>query len=169
MDERLVSMYRRFTWRILSNYVTPWEFEQLKAEITDYGHHGDLPGRGAHPQQPLVPGAAAGGRLARGNTLTGGGCRGLLEGGGQAGCTGAVHRPVGGHYRPVWHRWRHRRGGAARRPGLAHRRAGDRRDLQRRGDERVLGAVRGGAAPAHRTGGGAGEGSDPEPPRWPSG
>ena len=36
MDARLVSMYRRFTWRILSNYVTPWEFEQLKSEITDY-------------------------------------------------------------------------------------------------------------------------------------
>ena len=36
MDERLAAMYRRFTWRILSNYVTPWEFEQLKAEITDY-------------------------------------------------------------------------------------------------------------------------------------
>src|SRR5499427_4233676 len=36
MDARLVSMYRRFTWRILSNYVTPWEFEQLKAEIVDY-------------------------------------------------------------------------------------------------------------------------------------
>ena len=36
MDERLVAMYRRFTWRILSNYVTPWEFEQLKSEITDY-------------------------------------------------------------------------------------------------------------------------------------
>jgi hypothetical protein len=36
MDERLVSMYRRFTWRILSNYVTSWEFEQLKIEITDY-------------------------------------------------------------------------------------------------------------------------------------
>ena len=36
MDSRLVSMYRRFTWRILSNYVTPWEFEQLKAQITDY-------------------------------------------------------------------------------------------------------------------------------------
>jgi 2,6-dihydroxypseudooxynicotine hydrolase len=36
VDERLVSMYRRFTWRILSNYVTPWEFEQLKSEITDY-------------------------------------------------------------------------------------------------------------------------------------
>ena len=31
-------MYRRFTWRILSNYVTPWEFEQLKAQITDYGN-----------------------------------------------------------------------------------------------------------------------------------
>jgi len=36
VDERLAAMYRRFTWRILSNYVTPWEFEQLKAEITDY-------------------------------------------------------------------------------------------------------------------------------------
>ena len=36
MDERLAAMYRRFTWRILSNYVTPWEFEQLKAEVTDY-------------------------------------------------------------------------------------------------------------------------------------
>jgi dienelactone hydrolase len=36
MDERLESMYRRFTWRILSNYVTPWEFERLKAEITYY-------------------------------------------------------------------------------------------------------------------------------------
>jgi 2,6-dihydroxypseudooxynicotine hydrolase len=36
VDDRLESMYRRFTWRILSNYVTPWEFEQLKAQITDY-------------------------------------------------------------------------------------------------------------------------------------
>jgi alpha-beta hydrolase superfamily lysophospholipase len=36
VDGRLESMYRRFTWRILSNYVTPWEFEQLKAQITDY-------------------------------------------------------------------------------------------------------------------------------------
>jgi tryptophan 2,3-dioxygenase len=36
MDERQVSMYGRFTWRILSNHVTPWEFEQLKNEITDY-------------------------------------------------------------------------------------------------------------------------------------
>lgn len=35
-DDRLESMYRRFTWRILSNYVTPWEFEQLKSRITDY-------------------------------------------------------------------------------------------------------------------------------------
>lgn len=37
MDDRLESIYRRFTWRILSNYVTPWEFEQLKEAITDYG------------------------------------------------------------------------------------------------------------------------------------
>jgi dienelactone hydrolase len=36
VDGRLESMYRRFTWRILSNYVTPWEFEQLKAQISDY-------------------------------------------------------------------------------------------------------------------------------------
>ena len=36
MDDRLDAMYERFTWRILSNYVSPWEFEQLKQEITDY-------------------------------------------------------------------------------------------------------------------------------------
>jgi len=36
MDDRLESMYRRFTWRILSNYVSPWEFEQLRAQITEY-------------------------------------------------------------------------------------------------------------------------------------
>lgn len=36
VDERLEIMYRRFTWRILSNYVTPWEFEQLKSQITSY-------------------------------------------------------------------------------------------------------------------------------------
>jgi pimeloyl-ACP methyl ester carboxylesterase len=36
MDGRLESLYRRFTWRILSNYVTPWEFEQLREAITDY-------------------------------------------------------------------------------------------------------------------------------------
>lgn len=36
MDDRLESMYRRFTWRILSNYVAPWEFEQLREQITDY-------------------------------------------------------------------------------------------------------------------------------------
>jgi len=36
MDDRLESMYRRFTWRILSNYVAPWEFEQLREAITSY-------------------------------------------------------------------------------------------------------------------------------------
>ena len=36
MDDRLESMYRRFTWRILSNYVSPWEFEQLREQITAY-------------------------------------------------------------------------------------------------------------------------------------
>jgi dienelactone hydrolase len=36
MDDRLESMYRRFTWRILSNYVSPWELEQLREQISDY-------------------------------------------------------------------------------------------------------------------------------------
>jgi dienelactone hydrolase len=36
MDDRLETMLERFTWRILSNYVSPWEFEQLRQEITDY-------------------------------------------------------------------------------------------------------------------------------------
>lgn len=35
-DDRLESMYRRFTWRILSNSVSPWEFQQLRDNITDY-------------------------------------------------------------------------------------------------------------------------------------
>lgn len=35
-DTRLESMYRRFSWRIMSNSVSPWEFEKLKEEITDY-------------------------------------------------------------------------------------------------------------------------------------
>jgi 2,6-dihydroxypseudooxynicotine hydrolase len=35
-DDRLESMYRRFTWRILSNSVSPWEFEKLRESITDY-------------------------------------------------------------------------------------------------------------------------------------
>jgi dienelactone hydrolase len=29
-------MYRRFTWRILSNSVAPWEFEKLREAISDY-------------------------------------------------------------------------------------------------------------------------------------
>lgn len=29
-------MYRRFTWRILSNSVAPWEFENLREAISDY-------------------------------------------------------------------------------------------------------------------------------------
>jgi 2,6-dihydroxypseudooxynicotine hydrolase len=36
VDDRLESMYRRFTWRIMSNYVTPWEFEQIREQVTDY-------------------------------------------------------------------------------------------------------------------------------------
>jgi pimeloyl-ACP methyl ester carboxylesterase len=35
-DKRLESMYRRFSWRIMSNSVSPWEFEKLKEEIDDY-------------------------------------------------------------------------------------------------------------------------------------
>lgn len=36
MDDRLESMYRRFTWRILSNYVTPFELERQRQAVTDY-------------------------------------------------------------------------------------------------------------------------------------
>lgn len=36
MDDRLESMYRRFTWRILSNYVTPFEFDRQQQTIEDY-------------------------------------------------------------------------------------------------------------------------------------
>ena len=35
-DDRLESMYRRFTWRILSNHVTPFEFERQRSAVTDY-------------------------------------------------------------------------------------------------------------------------------------
>lgn len=36
MDDRLESMYRRFTWRIMSNYVTPFEFDRKQRAIQDY-------------------------------------------------------------------------------------------------------------------------------------
>jgi 2,6-dihydroxypseudooxynicotine hydrolase len=36
MDDRLESMYRRFTWRIMSNYVTPFEFDRQQRSIEDY-------------------------------------------------------------------------------------------------------------------------------------
>src|SRR6266566_634419 len=65
MDARLVSMYRRFTWRILSNYVTPWEFEQLKSEITDYEQWCSAWSR--HAARHVERGDAA---LAAGRTLT---------------------------------------------------------------------------------------------------
>lgn len=34
--ERLEAMYRRFSWRITSHYVSPWELDQIRAEVTDY-------------------------------------------------------------------------------------------------------------------------------------
>ncbi|MGH9103491.1 MAG: alpha/beta hydrolase family protein [Acidimicrobiales bacterium] len=34
--DRLEAMFRRFTWRITSNYVSPWELEELKGEIGRY-------------------------------------------------------------------------------------------------------------------------------------
>ncbi|MHB1987793.1 MAG: alpha/beta hydrolase family protein [Acidimicrobiales bacterium] len=36
LDERLEAMYRRFSWRITSNYVSAWELDQIRAEVTDY-------------------------------------------------------------------------------------------------------------------------------------
>ncbi len=67
MDGLLESMYRRFTWRILSNYVTPWEFEQLKAQITDYGTW--CAAWSAHAAAHVARGDEA---LAAGHTVTAG-------------------------------------------------------------------------------------------------
>src|ERR1035438_1592929 len=36
MDDRLESMYRRFTWRILSNFGPAGEFGRVRKQITDY-------------------------------------------------------------------------------------------------------------------------------------
>jgi dienelactone hydrolase len=67
VDERLESMYRRFTWRILSNYVTAWEFEQLKAEISGYEQWCAAWSR--HAAEHVARGDAA---LAAGRSLTAG-------------------------------------------------------------------------------------------------
>jgi dienelactone hydrolase len=67
VDGRLESMYRRFTWRILSNYVTPWEFEQLKAQITDYEQW--CAAWSAHAAAQVTRGDEA---LAAGHTVTAG-------------------------------------------------------------------------------------------------
>src|SRR5262249_14357829 len=83
-----------------------------------------------------------------------GGGGGLPEERGEAGGQGPVHGAVGGDRHAVRRRRHAERAGAAERPGPAHRRPGDRRHLLRRGDERVLGAVRRGTAPA----GGGGRG-----------
>ena len=65
MDDRLESMYRRFTWRILSNYVTPWEFEQLRTQITDYEQW--CASWSAHAARHVARGDEA---LAAGHTVT---------------------------------------------------------------------------------------------------
>ena len=67
MDDRLEAMYRRFTWRILSNYVTPWEFERLKAQITDYEQWCSR--WSAHAARHVTRGDEA---LAAGHTVTAG-------------------------------------------------------------------------------------------------
>jgi len=67
VDGRLESMYRRFTWRILSNYVTPWAFEQLKAQITGYGQW--CAAWSAHAAAHVTRGDEA---LAAGHTVTAG-------------------------------------------------------------------------------------------------
>jgi dipeptidyl aminopeptidase/acylaminoacyl peptidase len=67
VDVRLETMYDRFTWRILSNYVTPWEFEQLKKSTSDYGQWCRV--WSAHAREHLAHGDEA---LAAGRTLTAG-------------------------------------------------------------------------------------------------
>ena len=60
-------MYRRFTWRILSNYVTPWEFERLRGQITDYEQW--CARWSAHAARHVTRGDEA---LAAGHTVTAG-------------------------------------------------------------------------------------------------
>jgi 2,6-dihydroxypseudooxynicotine hydrolase len=67
VDDRLEAMYRRFTWRILSNYVTPWEFERLKGQITDYEQWCSR--WSAHAARHVTRGDEA---LAAGHTITAG-------------------------------------------------------------------------------------------------
>jgi 2,6-dihydroxypseudooxynicotine hydrolase len=67
VDDRLEAMYRRFTWRILSNYVTPWEFERLKGQITDYEQWCSR--WSAHAARHVTRGDEA---LAAGHTVTAG-------------------------------------------------------------------------------------------------
>jgi pimeloyl-ACP methyl ester carboxylesterase len=53
-------MYRRFTWRILSNSVAPWEFEQLRESISDYDQW--CPQWSAHAAEHLSRGDEAAGQ-----------------------------------------------------------------------------------------------------------
>src|SRR5438045_8543309 len=60
-------VYRRWTWRILSNYGTPWEFERLKGQITDYEQWCSR--WSAHAARDVTRGDEA---LAAGHTVTAG-------------------------------------------------------------------------------------------------
>jgi hypothetical protein len=35
-DSNVAMMYERFTWRMLANHVSPWEFEQIKSRIASW-------------------------------------------------------------------------------------------------------------------------------------
>ena len=62
-DERLEAMYRRFSWRITSNYVSPWELDQIRAEVSDYEQWCATWSRWAEKHLARAADALAAGRL----------------------------------------------------------------------------------------------------------
>ncbi len=61
-DERLEAMYRRFSWRITSNHVSPWELDQIRAEVSDYEQWCATWSRWAAKHRARADDAAAAGR-----------------------------------------------------------------------------------------------------------
>ncbi len=62
-DEYLETCLRRFTWRILSNHVSPWEFDQITGEIDDFDQWCEVWTRWADEHVARGDEAAAGGHM----------------------------------------------------------------------------------------------------------
>lgn len=61
-DRDVEVTFKRFTWRILSQYVTPWELERLREEIQTWDQWCDAFSRAATRHVDIADGAAAAGR-----------------------------------------------------------------------------------------------------------